>query len=83
MTEYLYGWAKDLYKDLAPSEHWNENFMNMLETILRLKFLREILKYILFYKNVFPGMSMALTKEAKNKFLPLKKINSTQLFKSC
>lgn len=37
----------------------------------------EVLQYLLFNKNVFPGMSMVLTKEAKKKFLPLKTINST------
>ena len=30
VTEYFYGYAKDLYPDLDPSEHWNENFMQRL-----------------------------------------------------
>lgn len=30
VTEYYYGYAKDLYPDLAPSEHWNENFLQRL-----------------------------------------------------
>ena len=57
--------------ELIHTTFWNEDGFNTNFTN------EEILKYILFYKNVFPGMSMALTKEAKNKFLPLKKINST------
>ena len=30
MKEYYYGYAKDLYKDLAPTEHWTENFLQRL-----------------------------------------------------
>ena len=30
VTEYYYGYAKDLYPDLNPSEHWAENFMARL-----------------------------------------------------
>lgn len=30
VTEYYYGYAKDLYPDLSPSEHWTENFMARL-----------------------------------------------------
>jgi len=30
VTEFYYGYAKDLYKDLAPSEHWTENFLARL-----------------------------------------------------
>nr|DAX08712.1 MAG TPA: RNA ligase [Bacteriophage sp.] len=30
VTEYFYGYAKDLYPDLNPSEHWTENFMARL-----------------------------------------------------
>lgn len=30
VTEFYYGYAKDLYKDLAPSEHWTENFLERL-----------------------------------------------------
>lgn len=30
VKEFYYGYAKDLYKDLAPSEHWTENFLNKL-----------------------------------------------------
>ena len=30
VTEYYYGYAKDLYPDLDPSEHWTENFMARL-----------------------------------------------------
>lgn len=30
VTEYYYGYAKDLYPDLNLSEHWNENFMARL-----------------------------------------------------
>lgn len=30
VTEYYYGYAKDLYPDLNPSEHWTENFMARL-----------------------------------------------------
>lgn len=30
VTEYYYGYAKDLYPDLDPSEHWTENFMSRL-----------------------------------------------------
>ena len=31
----------------------------------------ELLKYLLFQRNVFPGMSLAITKTAKEKYLPL------------
>jgi glycosyltransferase involved in cell wall biosynthesis len=31
----------------------------------------ELLQYLLFQRNVFPGMSLAITKEAKEKYLPL------------
>ena len=55
--------------ELIHTTFWNEDGFNTNFTN------EEILKYMRFYKNVFPGMSMALTKEAKNKFLPLKKIN--------
>lgn len=27
VEQYYYGYAKDLYPDLDPSEHWNENFL--------------------------------------------------------
>lgn len=30
VTEYYYGYAKDLYSDLNPTEHWTENFMARL-----------------------------------------------------
>lgn len=30
VTEFYYGYAKDLYKDLAPTEHWTENFLQRL-----------------------------------------------------
>lgn len=30
VTEFYYGYAKDLYKDLSPSEHWTENFLERL-----------------------------------------------------
>ena len=30
VIELYYGYAKDLYKDLAPSEHWTENFLARL-----------------------------------------------------
>lgn len=30
VNEWYYGYAKDLYPDLAPSEHWNENFLQRL-----------------------------------------------------
>lgn len=30
VEEYYYGYAKDLYKDLDISEHWNENFLQRL-----------------------------------------------------
>ena len=30
VEEYYYGKAKDLYPDIDPSEHWNENFLNQL-----------------------------------------------------
>ena len=30
VTEFYYGYAKDLYKDLDPSEHWTENFLERL-----------------------------------------------------
>lgn len=30
VTEYYYGYAKDLYPNLALSEHWNENFLQKL-----------------------------------------------------
>jgi len=30
VTELYYGYARDLYKDLAPSEHWTENFLQRL-----------------------------------------------------
>ena len=30
VTEYFYGKASDLYPDLNPNEHWNENFMQRL-----------------------------------------------------
>lgn len=30
VEEYYYGYAKDLYPDLATSEHWNENFLQRL-----------------------------------------------------
>ena len=30
VTEYYYGYAKDLYPDLNPDEHWNENFLQRL-----------------------------------------------------
>ena len=30
VTEYYYGLAKDLYPDLNPDEHWNENFLQRL-----------------------------------------------------
>lgn len=30
VTEFYYGYAKDLYKDLAPAEHWTENFLQRL-----------------------------------------------------
>ena len=30
VTEYFYGYAKDLYPDLDSSEHWNENFLQKL-----------------------------------------------------
>jgi glycosyltransferase involved in cell wall biosynthesis len=33
---------------------------------------KELLKYLLFQRNVFPGMSLTITKEAKEKYLPLK-----------
>lgn len=48
------------------SEEFNKDFDNY-----------EISEYLLYKKNVFPGMTMAITKEAKNKYLPLKKVNST------
>lgn len=32
VEEYYYGYAKDLYPDLNISEHWNENFMQRLES---------------------------------------------------
>jgi hypothetical protein len=30
VIEYYYGFAKDLYPDLNPDEHWNENFLQRL-----------------------------------------------------
>jgi hypothetical protein len=30
VKEWYYGYAEDLYSDLAPSEHWNENFLQRL-----------------------------------------------------
>ena len=30
VEEFYYGYAKNLYPDLAPSDHWNENFMEKL-----------------------------------------------------
>lgn len=30
VAEYYYGYAKDLYSDLNPTEHWTENFMARL-----------------------------------------------------
>jgi hypothetical protein len=30
VTEYYYGFAKDLYPELDPSEHWSENFISKL-----------------------------------------------------
>lgn len=30
VEEFYYGYAKDLYPDLAPSDHWNENFLARL-----------------------------------------------------
>lgn len=30
VTEYYYGKAKDLYPELDPTEHWNENFLDKL-----------------------------------------------------
>lgn len=30
VDEFYYGYAKDLYKDLAPAEHWCENFLERL-----------------------------------------------------
>lgn len=30
VTEFYYGYAKDLYKDLATTEHWTENFLQRL-----------------------------------------------------
>ena len=30
VTEYYYGYAKDLYPDLNVTEHWNENFLQRL-----------------------------------------------------
>lgn len=30
VEQYYYGYAKDLYPDLDPSEHWNENFLARL-----------------------------------------------------
>ena len=30
VVEYYYGFAKDLYPDLNPDEHWNENFLQRL-----------------------------------------------------
>ena len=30
VEQYYYGYAKDLYPDLDPSEHWNENFIQRL-----------------------------------------------------
>ena len=30
VNELYYGYAEDLYSDLAPSEHWNENFLQRL-----------------------------------------------------
>lgn len=30
VKELYYGYAEDLYSDLAPSEHWNENFLQRL-----------------------------------------------------
>ena len=30
VAEYYYGYAKDLYPDLNPDEHWNENFLQRL-----------------------------------------------------
>lgn len=30
VAEFYYGYAKDLYKDLAYSEHWTENFLDRL-----------------------------------------------------
>lgn len=32
VTEWYYGYAKDLYPDLEPTQHWNENFMERLAT---------------------------------------------------
>lgn len=57
--------------ELIHTSFWCEDGFNTNSTN------EELLKYILFNKNVFPGMSMALTKDAKAKFFPLKKINST------
>lgn len=48
------------------SPGFNHNFNN-----------RQILEYILFERNVFPGMTLAITKCAKKKYFPLKKPNST------
>lgn len=36
----------------------------------------EILEMVFLVGNIFPGMSMAITKEAKQKYLPLKKLNN-------
>ena len=30
VKEFYYGYAKDLYPDLNPDEHWNENFLQRL-----------------------------------------------------
>lgn len=32
VTQYYYGYAKDLYPDLDQSQHWNEEFLNRLAT---------------------------------------------------
>ncbi|MCX8533631.1 glycosyltransferase [Chryseobacterium luquanense] len=37
----------------------------------------QILEYLLFEKNVFPGMTLGITKNAKEEYFPLKKINTT------
>lgn len=38
---------------------------------------KQVLEYLLFEKNVFPGMTLALTKSARDQYFPLKKLNKT------
>lgn len=62
--ELLYEDKKRVKKSFWNNDGFNPDFSNT-----------EIMEYILFHKNVFPGMSLVITQKAKEEYLPLQKIH--------